>query len=412
MTFNRWVRQFLRREEAECLVDTFEFPEMLSLSGHFTFISMQRDPDLEAVDLFDVDDSCPFTPPQKVGVTWFPKRVGHDCKRLLPAGAYLLARHHGIGDVKIVVHIEICEPGVRISICYAQEDAARRDAIHSWVEDCGRRNNPFSGNLLALGRSALEFVTPRNIGPDDVHLPDEVLDTLRRSFAFLREPQAWPHDLRHRAVLLAGAPGVGKSLAARWLAEDLGVTAVWVTAGALCAVKPSALFEYARQLKPALVVLDDLAFALDPDGDAGRFGDVLGEMDGFTNLEDIGILATTNDLNTLDRALDPRSRPGRFHRLIELEPPDRIQRRALITRRGALAGAAARPSDATVERLVCSTAGFTGAQLAELVDEAQSRILWAHNKGESPNIDAVFDGALADRSRPAPVGFVSDAKSA
>ncbi len=205
---------------------------------------------------------------------------------------------------------------------------------------------------------------------------------------------------------------MGKSLAAKWLAEDLGVTTVWITAGVLCDIPPAAIFEWARRLKPVLLILEDLAVALGPDGDPGRVGDFLGEMDGFTNLEGIGILATTNDLDGLDPALNPKTRPGRFHRLIELDLPNRNLRKALIDRRCAVSGPQIRPSEAMVTVLSEATAGFTGAQIAELIDEACSRIVWAELSGKNPEIDRIFETVLSERSRPTSVGFAVCGKSA
>ncbi len=59
-----------------------------------------------------------------------------------------------------------------------------------------------------------------------------------------------------------------------------------------------------------------------------------------------------------------------------------------------------------------ATAGFTGAQIAELIDEACSRIVWAELSGESPDKDRIFETVLAERSRPTSVGFVTCGKSA
>ena len=413
MKFNRWTRQFLRREEAECFVDTIDFPPLLELAGFHTYLSMINDPNLEVLELFDIEDDGPFSPPEKIGVAWVARSAGNQHKELIPLTAYALVRHRGFDDLPLVLHIEVTEAGgVQINLCLRQDDVDHRSGLKAWAGECERRGNPFRGRLLALTRNGVDFLPPQKVESADLILPGDVMNTLNRTFAFLADPESWPEGLRHRAALLAGAPGLGKSLAAKWLAEDLGVTTVWITAGVLCDIPPAAIFDWARRLKPVLLILEDLAVALGPDGNAGRVGDFLGEMDGFTDLEGIGVLATTNDLDGLDPALNPKTRPGRFHRLIELEPPDRDLRRALIDRRCTVSGFKNRPSETMVKVLSEATGGFTCAQIAELVDEACSRIVWAELSGKNPEIDRTFETVLAERSRPTSVGFAVCERSA
>jgi hypothetical protein len=93
MQFNRWIRQFLRREEDESLVDSIDFPQMLKMSGYHAFISMIEDPELEIVDFYDFSGPNPFNSPERVGVTWLPWGVGPGQKRIFPLEAYALAHH-------------------------------------------------------------------------------------------------------------------------------------------------------------------------------------------------------------------------------------------------------------------------------------------------------------------------------
>jgi hypothetical protein len=413
MQFNQWIRQFLRREEAECFIDTIDFPPLLELVGFHTFLAMLDDPEVEVEELFDLGDDNPFSTPERIGVTWMARDTGDHATTLIPITAFALARHNGLGGLPIVFHIEVVEAGdVQISLCLRREDGRRREALGAWAGRCEERGNPFLGRTLALSDTGIGFLSsPSGPGFDPI-LPESVLDTLNRSFAFLSDPEGWPENLRHRAVLLAGAPGLGKSLAARWLAENLGVTTLWITGGVLCDVPPAAIFDWARRLRPVLLILEDLGVALGPDGDPRRFGDFLGEMDGFTDLEGVGILATTNDLEGLDPALNPRTRPGRFHRLIELDHPDRDLRRELIERRCGVSGPAVLPSGALIASLADQTVGFTGARIVELVDEACSRMLWAEQSGENPDVDAVFRDVLSERTRLMAMGFNAGARSA
>jgi len=415
MKFNQWIRQFLRREESECSIDTIEFPPLLELVGFHTFLAMIDDPDLEVLELFDVGDDNLFPESEKTGVTWVARDAGNQAKSLIPAVAYCLARYSGGGleDLPLVLHIEITEAGsIEISLCLRHEDSDHRSALRAWAWECERRGNPFAGRKLALTVGGIDFLPFRKMESADLILPETVMDTLNRDFAFLADPGGWPEGLRHRAVLLSGIPGVGKSLAAKWLAEDLGVTTLWITGGVLCDIPPAAIFEWARRLAPVFLILEDLGVALGPDSDPRRFGDFLGELDGFTDLEGVGILATTNDLDGLDPALNPRTRPGRFHRLIELEPPTRDLRLALIDRRCEVSGSAIRPSEVATKFLTEATAGFSGAQIVELIDEACSRIVWAGQSGENPNIDLIFEEVLAERAQSIPMGFNAGARSA
>ena len=145
MTFNRWIRQFLRREEHECLVDSINYPQMLSVSGYQTFKTMIEDPDLEIVELFDVEGVNPFSAPGKIGVTWMVRRSGYDRKEIFPLEAFVLARHHGIDDLEMALHIEPFEGGARISVCLSQENVDQRQAVKEWIKECDRRGNPRGG---------------------------------------------------------------------------------------------------------------------------------------------------------------------------------------------------------------------------------------------------------------------------
>jgi len=410
LRFNRWVRRFMRREESECLFDTYVWPATLEVSAYAAFESMCADSEVEVTDLFDLSDDSPFTGPEKIGVTRVPLTVADGRRRVFLMRAFALIRHANLGGIPLALSLDRTEEEVRISIGLRQDDAEYRDAIKAWVADRGRRNDPLRGNTVSVGSGGLEFLPRQEVEVDDVLLKPEVLDLLRRSFDFLRNPEGWPPELQRRAVLLAGAPGLGKSLAARWLAAELNTTTVWLSAGSLLEIPPGVLFGWLRRLRPVLVVLEDFAVAMG--GGAGRVGDFLGEMDGFTDLEGIGILATTNDLDGLDPALDPRVRPGRFHRLIELKPPDFSLREALIHRRCSTAPECLHPSNAAVASMAEISAGLTGAQVAERVDEALSRVLWEDLQGRGPDVDRVFLEVFEEGSSSIVAGFTAGSRSA
>jgi cell division protease FtsH len=203
----------------------------------------------------------------------------------------------------------------------------------------------------------------------------EVVDYLRNPAPFQRMGARMPGG-----VLLAGPPGTGKTLLARAVAGEANVPFFSASASEFIemivgvgASRVRELFNEARKVAPSIMFIDEI----DTIGRArgrGAIGghdereqtlnQILTEMDGFTGSEGVVVVAATNRADILDPAL---TRPGRFDRVVQVGPPDKAGREAILrihTRRIPLS------SDADLRQVAAMTPGMTGADLANLANEA------------------------------------------
>ncbi|MGW4164374.1 ATP-dependent zinc metalloprotease FtsH [Streptomyces sp. NPDC004788] len=217
----------------------------------------------------------------------------------------------------------------------------------------------------------------------DVAGIDEVEGELNDVVDFLKNPGAYRAmgAKMPRGVLLAGPPGTGKTLLARAVAGEAGVPFFSASASEFIemivgvgASRVRELFAEARKVAPAIVFIDEIdTIGRARGGGAGMGGhdereqtlnQILTEMDGFTGSEGVIVLAATNRADVLDPAL---TRPGRFDRIVHVNPPDRGGREAILrihTREIPLA------HDVDLQHVAKTTPGMTGAELANLANEA------------------------------------------
>jgi cell division protease FtsH len=246
-----------------------------------------------------------------------------------------------------------------------------------------RRMNPASG-VMTVGKNKAKLVGEDGTGVtfDDVAGADEAKQELVEIVEFLKEPKKF-HRLGARipkGVLLAGAPGTGKTLLARAVAGEAGVTffsmngsefvEMFVGVGAS---RVRDLFEQAKTNSPCIVFIDELDALGKARGAGGPMGgndereqtlnQLLVEMDGFDPKTGVIIMAATNRPETLDQAL---MRPGRFDRQVVVDQPDR-EGREQILRVHAKKIRLGQDVDLTV--LAKRTPGFVGADLANLLNE-------------------------------------------
>jgi cell division protease FtsH len=239
-----------------------------------------------------------------------------------------------------------------------------------------------------------------SIGWEEIAGVDEAKDELREVVEFLRDPADF-HRLGARVpkgVLLHGPPGTGKTLLAKAVAHESGAqffsqsaaSFVEMFAG-LGAARIRRLFREARKEAPAIIFIDEL------DAVGGRRGSdlsgereqtlyqLLVEMDGFDSTGDIVVMAASNLLEKLDPAL---LRPGRFDRQVFVSPPDVVGRERILE-----VHCKDKPlrEDADLGRVAARTSGLTGADLANLCNEAA--IHCARRKGIALNRED-FDAAL------------------
>jgi cell division protease FtsH len=223
----------------------------------------------------------------------------------------------------------------------------------------------------------------------------EVVDYLRDPGRYHRAGARGP-----RGVLMAGPPGTGKTLLARAVAGEAHVPFLSVSGSGFVemfvgvgAARVRDLFEQARTRGPAIVFIDEidaLGARRDAGGIAGSdereqtLNQLLAEMDGFEDAGGVVVLAATNRPDALDPAL---RRPGRFDREVVVPLPDRAERAAILAAhaRGKNLG-----PDADLDQVAAATPGFSGADLANLVNEAA---VTAVRGGRTTLAAADFDGA-------------------
>ncbi len=252
-----------------------------------------------------------------------------------------------------------------------------------WALLMGRMSsagNPMSG--FSKARTVLGVPGDKKVTFDDVAGADEEKEELQEIVDFLKNPEKFteigariPHGL-----LLVGPPGTGKTLLARAVAGEAGVQFLSISGSdfvemyvGVGAGRVRDLFEQARKIAPAIVFIDEIdavgrkrgsGLGGGHDEKEQTLNQLLVEMDGFTRSEGVIVLAATNRPDILDPAL---LRPGRFDRQIHVGRPDVKGREEILK-----VHAKDKKLDVSVnlKTVARSTAGFTGADLSNLLNEA------------------------------------------
>ncbi|HEX7219357.1 MAG TPA: ATP-dependent zinc metalloprotease FtsH [Burkholderiales bacterium] len=240
------------------------------------------------------------------------------------------------------------------------------------------------GGFMALGKSRAKVYVEKKTGVTfaDVAGVDEAKAELQEVVEFLKDPKKYGRLGARipKGVLLVGPPGTGKTLLARAVAGEAGVAFFSISGSEFVemfvgvgAARVRDLFEQARQKAPAIIFIDELD-ALGRARGAGGFGghdekeqtlnQLLVELDGFDPSTGLVLLAATNRPEILDPAL---LRAGRFDRQVLVDRPDKAGRIQILT---VHAKKIKLDPDVTLEQVAALTPGFTGADLANLINEA------------------------------------------
>ena len=273
----------------------------------------------------------------------------------------------------------------------------------------GRRfaqSQGFGGGLMSIGKSKAKIYVESDTGVtfDDVAGVDEAKDELREVVDFLKSPRDYGRlgGRMPKGVLLVGPPGTGKTLLAKAVAGEAKVPFFSISGSEFVemfvgvgAARVRDLFEQAHQQAPAIIFIDELdalgrargigPFAGGHDEKEQTLNQLLVELDGFDSRTGLVILAATNRPEILDPAL---LRAGRFDRQVLVDRPDkkgRVQILQVHMKRIKLAG------DVEADKVAALTPGFTGADLANLVNEAA---LLATRRGADATSMADFGNAV------------------
>ncbi len=253
-----------------------------------------------------------------------------------------------------------------------------------WMFAIRRMGQGGLGGLMTIGKSRAKIYVEKEtkVTFADVAGVDEAKDELIEIVNFLKDPKTYGRlgGRPPKGVLLVGPPGTGKTLLARAVAGEAGVPFFSISGSEFVemfvgvgAARVRDLFEQARQHAPAIIFIDELdalGRARGPFSMGGQdekdqtLNQLLAELDGFDPSSGLVLLAATNRPEVLDPAL---LRAGRFDRQILVDRPDKKGREEILAVHLKKAKLAA---DVKPEQIAALTPGFTGADLANLVNEA------------------------------------------
>ncbi|WP_323005892.1 ATP-dependent zinc metalloprotease FtsH [Pseudorhodobacter sp.] len=256
--------------------------------------------------------------------------------------------------------------------------------IGIWIFFMNRMQGGGKGGAMGFGKSKAKLLTEKNgrVTFDDVAGIDEAKEELEEIVEFLRNPQKYSRlgGKIPKGALLVGPPGTGKTLLARAIAGEAGVPFFTISGSdfvemfvGVGASRVRDMFEQAKKNAPCIVFIDEI----DAVGRARGVGmgggndereqtlnQLLVEMDGFEANEGVIIVAATNRKDVLDPAL---LRPGRFDRQIHVPNPDIKGREKILTVHARKVPVG---PDVDLRIIARGTPGFSGADLANLVNEA------------------------------------------
>src|SRR5690349_19488628 len=254
-----------------------------------------------------------------------------------------------------------------------------------WYLLARRMSQGLGGGFMSIGKSRAKIYVENKTGVSfaDVAGVDEAKAELQEVVEFLKDPKKYGRLGARvpKGVLLVGPPGTGKTLLARAVAGEAGVPFFSISGSEFVemfvgvgAARVRDLFEQARQHAPAIIFIDELdalgrargAYAIGGHDEKDQtLNQLLAELDGFDPSSGLVLLAATNRPEVLDPAL---LRAGRFDRQILVDRPDKKGRDQILAVH--LKKVARLGDDVKVEQIAALTPGFTGADLANLVNEA------------------------------------------
>ena len=281
------------------------------------------------------------------------------------------------------------------------------------------------GNAMSFGKSNAKVYVEAQTGKSfaDVAGQDEAKEALMELVDFLHNPGKYKDIGANmpKGALLVGPPGTGKTLLARAVAGEAKVPFFSISGSefvemfvGMGAARVRDLFKQAQEKAPCIVFIDEID-AIGKRRDNGQFGgndereqtlnQLLSEMDGFDGSKGVVILAATNRPESLDKAL---LRPGRFDRRIPVELPDLKGREAILKVHARNVRMADNIDYGT---LALATAGASGAELANIINEGALRAVKMHrNVVEQEDLEESIETVIAGYQRKGAVISLAEKK--
>ena len=353
-----------------------------------TFVSMVEKKEIGKVDIQEQDNRILFTDPEEKSIYKTAMVPDDDLvSRLLEAGISTSGTE--IQQTSLLVSILCWVLPLIIFIGLGQM------LSRSLMKKMGGGNSM----MFNMGKSnAKVYVkSAEGIKFDDVAGEDEAKENLQEVVNYLHDPSKY-QDIgasMPKGILLVGPPGTGKTMLAKAVAGEAGVPFFSISGSefvemfvGMGASKVRDLFKQAKEKAPCIVFIDEID-AIGQKRNSGQLGgndereqtlnQLLSEMDGFDGSKGIVILAATNRPDSLDKAL---LRPGRFDRRIPVELPDLQGREAIL--RVHAKNIKTEP-DIDYKAIARATSGASGAELANIVNEAALRAVRMHRDSVTQN---------------------------
>ncbi|WP_426994203.1 ATP-dependent zinc metalloprotease FtsH [Methylomonas sp. CM2] len=287
---------------------------------------------------------------------------------------------------------ELLEYGVKIKVEKPQPPSTLFQILMSWaptllliavlVYFMRRQQGAGPGGQMGFGKSRAKLMAEDQVKVrfGDVAGVEEAKEDVKEMVDFLKDPSKYEAlgGKIPRGVLMVGPPGTGKTLLARAIAGEAGVPFFSISGSdfvemfvGVGAARVRDMFEQAKKRAPCIIFIDEID-AVGRQRGSGNLGNdereqtlnqLLVEMDGFSGNEGIIVIAATNRADVLDKAL---LRPGRFDRQVQVGLPDIKGREQILKVHGARVPLA---EDVNINDLARGTPGFSGAELANLINE-------------------------------------------
>jgi cell division protease FtsH len=315
-------------------------------------------------------------------------------------------------NAKVEVHADPAKGAGFLSILFGLLPFLFLIGLIFWVFRSGRSGMGGLGAMTGFGRAKAKIIDAQRPGTtfDDIAGYEGVKEEIGEVVDFLRDPTkfAAAGAKGPRGVIMVGPPGTGKTLFARAVAGQAQVPFLSVTGSAFVemfvgvgASRVRDLFTEARERAPSIIFIDEI------DAIGGRRGvrmqggndereqtlnQLLAEMDGFDSSSGVVVLAATNRPEILDAAL---LRPGRFDRQVVVPLPTMAERTAILA---VHARSKHLGPDVDLELVARATPGFSGADLANLLNEAAIHAVRdSRSEVRAHDIDAARDRILLGR---------------